>query len=167
MTSLNFFLELFPRFLSITRLPYTMLLGTGSVINNWMPFSTDVELTFVNDATKGRYWQLTNKSPEGSNSILFGAGKEVVIVTGSEKAMASILSSIGSLGIIGFYVTITLAVGRIVRGMFDKSSQNVIYEELPEPNDLLELCDGNEIFYSLFNNTFFSNLYGEKRGQLL
>jgi len=134
-----------------------MLLGTGSVINNWMPFSTDVALTFVNSG-EGRYWQLTNQSPEYSNSIVFDAGKEVVILTGSEKAMASILSSIGSLGIIGFYVTITLAVGRIVRGMFDKSSQNVIYEELPEPNDLLELCDGknfrNYLLFNLFKKQF-------------
>jgi len=133
--------ELFPKFMGITRLPYTMLLGTGSVINNWLPFNTDVSLTFVNSEEKGRYWQLADKSPEDAGSIVFGGGNEVVMVVGSEKAMASILGSIGSLGVIGFYVTITLAVGRVIRGMFDKSSQNVIYEELPEPNDLLELCD--------------------------
>ena len=49
------------------------------------------------------------------------------MLVASEKAMASILGAIGSLGVIGFYVTITLAVGRLIRGIFDKSSQNVIF----------------------------------------
>jgi hypothetical protein len=50
------------------------------------------------------------------------------------------------LSIIGLYATLVLAVGRFVRLFFDRLSQRVIYEEMPEPNDLFELCEGIYIY---------------------
>lgn len=50
------------------------------------------------------------------------------------------------LSIIGIYATLVYTVGKFVRIFFDKNSQRVIYEEMPEPNDLFELCEGVYIY---------------------
>jgi hypothetical protein len=50
------------------------------------------------------------------------------------------------LSIIGIYATLVYTVGKFVRIFFDKISQRVIYEEMPEPNDLFELCEGVYIY---------------------
>ncbi len=50
------------------------------------------------------------------------------------------------LSIIGIYATLVYTVGKFVRIFFDKISQRVIYEEMPEPNDLFELCEGIYIY---------------------
>jgi hypothetical protein len=63
------------------------------------------------------------------------------------------------LSIIGLYATLVLAVGRFVRIFFDKISQRVIYEEMPEPNDLFELCEGVYIYRNQRNLSKENNLY--------
>lgn len=50
------------------------------------------------------------------------------------------------LSIIGIYATLVYTVGKFVRIFFDKISQRVIYEEMPDPNDLFELCEGVYIY---------------------
>ncbi len=50
------------------------------------------------------------------------------------------------LSIVGIYATLVYAVGKFVRIFFDRISQRVIYEEMPEPSDLIELCEGIYIF---------------------
>ena len=50
------------------------------------------------------------------------------------------------LSIIGIYATLVYTVGKFVRIFFDKISQRVIYEEMPEPNELFELCEGIYIY---------------------
>ena len=50
------------------------------------------------------------------------------------------------LSIIGIYATLVYTVGKFIRIFFDKISQRVIYEEMPEPNDLFELCEGIYIY---------------------
>jgi hypothetical protein len=50
------------------------------------------------------------------------------------------------LSIIGIYATLVYTVGKFVRIFFDKISQRVIYEEMPNPNDLFELCEGIYIY---------------------
>ncbi|KAF4672943.1 hypothetical protein FOL47_011213 [Perkinsus chesapeaki] len=47
-----------------------------------------------------------------------------------------------SLGILGFYVTIIYAIGQFIRVMFQDSSQKVIYSEIPNPQELLDLIGG-------------------------
>ena len=48
--------------------------------------------------------------------------------------------------IIGIYVTIVYTIARFMRLYFDKISTRVIYEEMPEPSDLIELCEGVYIY---------------------
>lgn len=75
---------------------------------------------------------------------------EIVFVLINDDVVSSFFgfNSDGSmpLSIIGIYATLVLAVGRFVRVFFDRLSQRVIYEEMPEPNDLYELCEGIYIY---------------------
>ncbi len=48
--------------------------------------------------------------------------------------------------IISIYATFVYAVGRFVRLFFDKISTRVIYEEMPDPDNLFELCEGIYIY---------------------
>lgn len=48
--------------------------------------------------------------------------------------------------IIGIYATFVYAVGKFARLFFDKISMRVIYEEMPEPDKLFELCEGIYIY---------------------
>jgi hypothetical protein len=47
-----------------------------------------------------------------------------------------------SMSVVGIYVTIVYAVGRFIRLMFDRYSEKVIYEELPDTEKLREICEG-------------------------
>ena len=42
----------------------------------------------------------------------------------------------------GLYVTLVYAVGSFLRIMFDRYSERVIYEELPDTERLREICEG-------------------------
>ena len=50
--------------------------------------------------------------------------------------------------IISIYATFVYAVGRFVRLFFDKISMRVIYEEMPDSENLFELCEGIYIYQS-------------------
>lgn len=52
------------------------------------------------------------------------------------------MSAVISLSVIGVYVTIVYAVGRFLRIIFDRYSERVIYEELPETQKLSEIIEG-------------------------
>ena len=43
---------------------------------------------------------------------------------------------------VGLYTTMVLAIGGFLRMAFDKISQRIIYEEMPNPDKLFELCEG-------------------------
>ena len=59
-----------------------------------------------------------------------------------ELVMNSIFTGAMSMSVIGLYVTIVYAVGRFIRLMFDRFSEKVIYEELPDTEKLREICEG-------------------------
>ena len=46
------------------------------------------------------------------------------------------------LSVIGLYATIVITIGRFIRIIFDRISQRVMYEELPNTKQLFELCGG-------------------------
>ena len=60
----------------------------------------------------------------------------------NESVMSNVLSSVMSMSVIGIYVTIVYAAGRFLRIIFDRYSERVIYEELPETQKLFEICEG-------------------------
>jgi len=56
--------------------------------------------------------------------------------------MNSALGAIMSMSVIGIYITVVYAAGRFLRIIFDRYSERVIYEELPETAKLFEICEG-------------------------
>mmetsp|Transcript_210 Transcript_210/g.187 ORF Transcript_210/g.187 Transcript_210/m.187 type:complete len:154 (+) Transcript_210:136-597(+) len=106
---------------------------------------TDAELKYIVDKKSGNYWTLTrmggDPNQKKEDQTFFAEGDTMTVCLVNEYALGSIFSSLGSLGFIGIYVTVVLAVGRIVRELFDKVSQRVIYEEMPNPDDLREICN--------------------------
>jgi hypothetical protein len=51
-------------------------------------------------------------------------------------------SSSTSFSVIGLYVTIVYAISAFIRLIFDRISQRVIYEEMPDPDKIFEICEG-------------------------
>lgn len=63
------------------------------------------------------------------------------ILVKSEPSIANIFgNSLKSMSIIGFYVTIVFAIGRLIRSIFNGLINRVIYDELPDPDTLLSFC---------------------------
>jgi len=50
-----------------------------------------------------------------------------------------------SIGVIGLYVGLIYALGISLRSIFDRYSERVIYEELPETEKLREIIEGIDI----------------------
>ena len=63
-------------------------------------------------------------------------GDDLVLILWSERVMNNVLTTVMSMSVIGIYVTIVYAVGRFLRIIFDRYSERVIYEELPETQKL-------------------------------
>ena len=60
----------------------------------------------------------------------------------NDTVISNFLSSAMSMSVIGIYVTIVYAVGRFLRIIFDRYSQRILYEELPNTEKLFEICEG-------------------------
>eukprot|EP01029_Cantina_marsupialis_P023531 TRINITY_DN5895_c1_g2_i1.p1 TRINITY_DN5895_c1_g2~~TRINITY_DN5895_c1_g2_i1.p1 ORF type:complete len:779 (+),score=157.39 TRINITY_DN5895_c1_g2_i1:1-2337(+) len=54
----------------------------------------------------------------------------------------TLLEILGSSSVLGLYLTIVLAAGRMFRGLFASPTHRIMFEELPEVDRLLELCQG-------------------------
>jgi hypothetical protein len=55
--------------------------------------------------------------------------------------MGNILGdSLRDMSVIGFYVTIVLAIGQLIKSIFTNMTMKVIYEEMPVCDQLIELC---------------------------
>lgn len=46
-----------------------------------------------------------------------------------------------SISVIGLYIALIVTVGQLVRGILAKISQRVIYEEMPNTDELFDLCE--------------------------
>lgn len=68
--------------------------------------------------------------------------QDLVIIVFNEEVLSSFLQGAMSLSVIGIYVTIVYAVGNFLRIIFDRYSERVIYEELPNTERLFEICEG-------------------------
>lgn len=69
-------------------------------------------------------------------------GNDLVVVIYNDMVMSAAFSAIMTMSVIGVYVTLVYAVGRFLRIIFDRYSQRVIYEELPETQKLSEIIEG-------------------------
>lgn len=66
----------------------------------------------------------------------------LVFLAASDKIAPDILtSSLGSISVVAVYITVVYTVGRLVRAGLGAPTHRIIYEEMPEVSDLLELCE--------------------------
>jgi hypothetical protein len=73
-----------------------------------------------------------------------------VIVVYNDTVISNFLAGTIPLSVIGVYVTIVYAVGRFLRIIFDRFSQRIMYEELPNVDKLVDICEG--IFIAQLEN---------------
>ena len=66
-------------------------------------------------------------------------------------------ASISNISVIGLYATFVFAIGKFIRLFFANISQRVIYEEMPKPDDLMDLCE------SIYIARAEGDLYNEQR----
>lgn len=143
--------DLFPKMIRLGAKAETQALEVSArELNGETPtksVSVDLQLHRAKDGTL--YWTFAVAGQEGSPDVtLFvdkqatGFGDDLVLILYNESAMSSALSGVMSMSVIGIYVTIVYAVGRFLRIIFDRYSERVIYEELPETGKLFEICEG-------------------------
>lgn len=66
----------------------------------------------------------------------------------SEKTAGSFFgTNLGDFGIITIYATFVWAIGTLLRSVFDRRSQRIIYEEIPETREIMELMEGIFILF--------------------
>jgi hypothetical protein len=81
-------------------------------------------------------WSMTQVN---STSPYFSK-REVQFVSLNAEILTGIVSTITSSGILGFYVSIVLAVGRFLRIALTNLSHRPIYEDMAECEELLSFC---------------------------
>ena len=60
----------------------------------------------------------------------------------NEEVIGAFFGNALQMSVVGLYATIVIAIGRFIRIVFDKISQRVMYEELPNTKQLFEICEG-------------------------
>ena len=141
--------ELFPKMLRLGQTDYTSSLSVEpNEENSSMYFSVDLVVHKTND--NQLYWTFEAlQDANGADNGLFTEkqpsatyGDDLVFILYNEPVIGSVFASVVSMSVIGIYVTIVYAVGRFLRIIFDRYSERVIYEELPETGKLQEICEG-------------------------
>lgn len=79
---------------------------------------------------------------EQSTASTAASQKDLVIVVYNDTVISNFLAGAMTMSVIGVYVTIVYAVGRFLRIIFDRYSQRILYEELPNTEKLFEICEG-------------------------
>lgn len=69
-------------------------------------------------------------------------GRNLVMVVMNDEVIGSLFGNALNLSVVGLYATIVIAIGRFIRLIFDRISQRVIYEEMPNTEHLFEICEG-------------------------
>lgn len=69
-------------------------------------------------------------------------GRSLVMVVMNDEVIGSLFGNALNLSVVGLYATIVIAIGRFIRLIFDRISQRVIYEEMPNTEHLFEICEG-------------------------
>ncbi len=59
----------------------------------------------------------------------------------NDRVVSSTFQFLASYGIVGLYVSVVFVIGKFVRLMVAKASQRIMFENLPQVDTLLRLCD--------------------------
>ena len=78
---------------------------------------------------------------------MFNSEDNMIFYAFNEKTAGSFFGTdLGDLGVITIYATFVYAIGTVLRSVFDRRSQRIIYEEIPETRDIMELMEGMCLF---------------------
>ena len=111
--------------------------------------SISIDLILYKSTDGTFYWKFTLEDEERENDKdLFvmkedlGDTKDLVLILYNEAVMGSLMTSFATMSVIGVYIAVVLAVGRFLRVIFDRYSERVMFEELPNTSKLFEICEG-------------------------
>ena len=97
------------------------------IVKNSPQQSISISIEITSD---GSFWKISSESND-----------ELEILVNCEPSIAKIFgNSLQSMSIIGFYVTIVLTIGKLIRSVFNGLINRVIIDELPNPDPLLDFC---------------------------
>jgi hypothetical protein len=138
---------MFPKLMNLGAGQETHVIKLNPISESDPWFSIDLKLTRDRSAYGKLNW--TFKLNE-NDSISFNQdddsdAPDYVIVLYNELVMNSVFAQILSMSVIGIYVTVVYAIGRFLRLVFDRYSQRVIYEDLPDTERLREILEGIHI----------------------
>jgi hypothetical protein len=113
--------------------------------NSPVDTSSQLQLHKVKGNQNSFYWTFHLKKEDLGG--LYASGKtgednNLVMVLSNQEVIGSFMGAALSLSVIGLYATLVVAIGRFIRIIFDRISQRVIYEELPDTEQLFEICEG-------------------------
>jgi hypothetical protein len=78
----------------------------------------------------------------GNASSSSTAGGLVFNLVSDKVAPSLLVSTLGGYSVLAIYVTVVLAVGRLIRSAWGSDPARIPIEELPDCTELLELCEG-------------------------
>lgn len=106
------------------------------------------------------YWELTEFGGNTTQNPFFNRPTIEVVALNAE-IITGLLSSVTSAGIIGFYVGVVLAVGRFLRIALTHLSHRVIYEDMPECEEILQYCQDIYMAREDHDNVLEESLFRE------
>ena len=77
-----------------------------------------------------------------------GSQENKLTLTLNSLNVVSSMIGDASISVVGLYVGIIYTVGSVLRSMFDRYSERVIYEELPDTEKLRDIIEGIDIAQS-------------------
>lgn len=117
-------LNILPKYMQVTSSkvrPATQLMPNGK--KDWITV-----LLELSNSTNSEWWQLTEENSD-----------HVVIIAFFDKVFPSTLSFLAGYGIIGLYISLVLVVGRFVRMFVSGLAVKIMFEELPNVDNVLQL----------------------------
>ena len=94
----------------------------------------------------GLYW--TFAPGDSKDPTALGSQENKLTLTLNSLNVVSSMIGDASISVVGLYVGIIYTVGSVLRSMFDRYSERVIYEELPDTEKLRDIIEGIDIAQS-------------------
>jgi hypothetical protein len=102
------------------------------LVNDSLGNATDIRIV---DYWRARQDPITNNPGEPFTS------NKITVVTFSSEVPLSFVQSFATIGLIGLYVGVVLAVGRFLRLSITDLALRIVLEDMPECDELLSYCE--------------------------
>jgi len=88
------------------------------------------------------YWTIEISKEDMKGPFEAEDTEALVMIVQNDEVIGSLFGSALQLSVVGLYATIVIAIGRFLRIIFDRISQRAIFEEMPNTDQLFEVCEG-------------------------